>query len=74
MALVAFMRSWAGRLIRIVAGAVLVWFGLTHMAGPAGCLVAPAGAFAIAAGLVNACLIGPFFGLTLMGQRPATRQ
>ena len=72
MAFVAFMRSWAGRLIRIAAGALLVWYGLTQIIGPAGWLVAAVGFVPIAAGVVNFCLIGPLFGLTLMGQRPAT--
>ena len=70
MAFVGFMRSWAGRLIRIAAGALLVWYGLT---GPVGWLVAAVGIVPIAAGAVNFCLIGPLFGLTLMGRRPATR-
>ena len=73
MAFVAFMRSWAGRLIRIAAGALLVWYGLTQMTGPVGWLVAAVGIVPIAAGAVNFCLIGPLFGLTLMGRLPATR-
>ncbi len=33
MEFVAFMRSWAGRLIRIAAGALLMWYGMTQMIG-----------------------------------------
>ena len=73
MAFVGLMRSWAGRLVRIAAGARLVWYGLTQMIGPAGWLVAAFGIVPIAAGVVNFCLIEPLVGLTLMDQRPATR-
>ena len=40
MAFIGFMRSWMGRLIRIAAGALLVWYGLTQIVGPSGWLVA----------------------------------
>ena len=73
MEFVAFMRSWAGRLIRIAAGALLMWYGMTQMTGTAGLLVAALGVAPIAAGVFNFCLIGPLFGLTLMGHRPVTR-
>ena len=68
------VHAFVGRsIVRIAAGALLVWYGLTQIIGPAGWLVAAVGLVPIAAGVVNFCLIGPFFGLTLMGQRPATR-
>ena len=53
MAFVGFMRSWAGRLIRIAAGALLVWYGLTQVTGPVGWLVAAVGIVPIAAGAVT---------------------
>ena len=73
MAFVAFMRSWAGRVIRIAAGALLMWYGMTQMIGTAGLLVAALGVVPMAAGVFNFCLIGPMGGLTLMGHRPVTR-
>ena len=36
MAFVSFMQSWAGRLLRIGAGALMMWYGLTQMVGTGG--------------------------------------
>ncbi len=69
MGVVSFMRSWAGRLLRIVAGALLVWYGLAQLSGTRGLLLAAVGVVPILAGIMNFCLIGPLFGLTLMGRR-----
>jgi len=73
MGVVNFMRSWAGRLLRIAAGAVLVWYGTTQMSGTGGLVLAVVGVAPIAAGIFNFCLIGPRFGVTLMGHRPPSR-
>ncbi len=67
MAFVRFMRSWAGRLLRIGAGVVLLWYGLTQMAGTGGITLAVVGVIPIAAGVFNFYLLGPLFGVTLMG-------
>ena len=67
MEFVAFMRSWAGRLLRIAAGALLMWYGMMQMTGTAGLLVAALGVVPIAAGVFNFCLIGPLVGLTFVG-------
>ena len=68
MAFVSFMQSWAGRLLRIGAGVVMMWYGLTQMAGTGGIVLAVVGVVPIAAGLFNFCLLGPLFGVTLMGR------
>ena len=68
MAFVKFMQSWAGRLLRIAAGGVMMWYGLTQMAGPGGFTVAVVGVVPIAAGVLNFCLLGPLFGVSLMGR------
>ena len=68
MAFVRFMQSWAGRLLRIAAGAAMMWYGLTQMAGTAGFALAGVGLVPIAAGVFNFCLLGPLFGVTLMGR------
>jgi len=62
------MQSWAGRLLRIGAGALLLWYGLTQMAGTGGTVLAVVGLVPIAAGVFNFCLLGPLFGVTLMGR------
>ena len=74
MEFVAFMRWWAGRLIRIAAGAVLMWYGMTQMTGAAGLLLAAGGVVPIAADVFNFGLSGPLFGLTVIGHRPVTRR
>ena len=67
MAFVRFMQSWAGRLLRIGAGALMMWYGLTQMAGAGGIALAVVGVVPIAAGVFSFCLLGPLFGVTLMG-------
>ncbi len=71
MGFVTFMRSAAGRLLRIVAGTVMVWYGMTQMAGTGGTVLAVLGLVPIAAGVFNFCLLGPLFGVSLAG-RPKT--
>jgi hypothetical protein len=73
MAFVRFMQSWAGRLLRIGVGALMLWYGLTQMVGAGGIALAVVGVVPIAAGVFNFCLLGPLVGLTLMGY-PATRR
>ena len=73
MAVIRFMQSWAGRLLRIGTGGLMLWYGLTQMVGTGGIALAIVGVVPIAAGVFNFCLIGPLFGVTLMGY-PATRR
>lgn len=72
MGFVHFMQSAAGRLLRIVAGAVMVWYGMTQMAGTGGMVIAVVGLVPIAAGLFNFCLLGPLFGVSLTGRPKAS--
>lgn len=71
MGFVSFMRSWAGRLLRITVDAVIVWFGWTRLGGTAGTILALIGLVPIAAGVFNLCLLAPFFSVDLKG-RPLT--
>ncbi|WP_405136383.1 DUF2892 domain-containing protein [Nocardia sp. NBC_01388] len=68
MGIVEFMRSTAGRLIRIVAGIALIVIGLAALGGPAGVIVAVIGLVPVAAGVFNFCPLGPVFGVDLHGQ------
>jgi len=68
MDFVRFMQSWAGRGLRIGAGALLMWYGLTQMESTGGNVLAVVGLVPIAAGVFNFCLLGPLFGVTLMGR------
>ena len=71
MAFVRFMRSAAGRVLRIGAGVVLMWYGLTQMVGTVGIALAVVGVVPIAAGVFNFCLFGPLLGVDLMGHSSA---
>jgi uncharacterized membrane protein HdeD (DUF308 family) len=74
MGFVAFMRSIAGRLLRIVVGVVMIWLALTQMQRPSSYVVAIIGVVPILAGLLNFCLLGPLFHVDLWGRpKPATR-
>jgi hypothetical protein len=46
----------------------MMWYGLTQMAGTGGIALAVVGVVPIAAGVFNFCLLGPLFGVTLMGR------
>lgn len=72
MSFVEFMRSTAGRGLRIVAGIALVVVGIS-MGGAGGVILAVVGLVPLVAGVFNFCLAGPLFGVTLMGHKPAGR-
>jgi hypothetical protein len=61
---VKFMMDPAGRVLRIVLGLALIVWGFW---GGAGTLVGIIGFVPLLAGIVNFCLVAPFFGVTLMG-------
>ena len=73
MTFVRFMQSAIGRLLRIAAGALLMWYGLTQMAGTGGTVLAVVGVVPIAAGVFNFCLLGPLFGVSLTGRPTALK-
>ncbi|HZK77233.1 MAG TPA: DUF2892 domain-containing protein [Candidatus Kapabacteria bacterium] len=62
---VGFMRSPAGRTLRIVLGLFLIWWGFW---GDAGVIVGMIGFVPLAAGTVNFCLFAPLFGRTIWGE------
>lgn len=68
MAIVAFMQSAAGRLLRIVAGLALVAVGVFVVQGAWGFVLAVVGLVPLIAGIVGMCLLAPLFGLTLRGE------
>lgn len=69
MGFVTFMQSAAGRLLRIAAGAVMVWYGMTQMTGTSGTVLAVLGLVPIAAGLFGVCLLGPLLGGSLFRRK-----
>lgn len=66
MLLARFMSSGAGRLLRILAGVLLIAIGVA-VGGPAGWVLAVVGLVPIAAGATNVCLLGPIVGAPFKG-------
>lgn len=66
---VSFMGSAAGRLIRIVAGAGLIAWGLIGMGDTNGYIVAGIGMLPLLTGLLNICVVGPLLGEPLSGAK-----
>lgn len=66
---VTFMASTAGRLLRIVAGAALIAWGVLGLGGTTGIIVAIVGAVPLLAGLFDFCIFAPLFGAPLSGPK-----
>ena len=69
--LIKFLASTSGRLVRIVAGAALIAWGLIGLGGATGIVVAVVGAVPLLAGVFDFCVFAPLFGAPLSG--PAIR-
>lgn len=70
MALVGWMSKPAGRIVRIVAGLILIGVGL-YFQSLWGYVVAVVGVVPIVAGVFNFCLIGPLLGASFRAPSPA---
>jgi hypothetical protein len=68
MGLARFMASAAGRLIRIVVGVVLIYFGLAVVKGTGGWVLAVIGLVPVAAGGLNFCLLASFIKAPFWGK------
>jgi uncharacterized membrane protein HdeD (DUF308 family) len=66
---VKFMASTTGRIVRIVAGVVLIVLGLLVIGGTAGIIVAIVGAVPLLAGVFDFCVFAPLFGAPLSGPK-----
>ena len=64
-----FMASTSGRIIRVVAGAALIAWGLLGLGGTAGIIVAVVGAVPLLAGLFDFCVFAPLFGDPFNGSK-----
>ncbi|MBL8133651.1 MAG: DUF2892 domain-containing protein [Anaerolineae bacterium] len=71
MAFAKFMASTTGRLLRIVAGIVLIIVGLAVVQGTGGIILAVVGLLPLAAGVFDFCVFAPLFGQPFSG--PAIR-
>lgn len=67
MSFARFMATMTGRLVRIIAGLVLIVAGLFVMGGTAGTIVAIIGVLPVLAGVFNVCLIAPLIGAPFSG-------
>ncbi len=68
MGFVKFMASTAGRILRVVAGLVLIYVGYFVIKGVGGDILAVVGLAPIAAGVFDFCLLAPLFGAPLSGK------
>ena len=68
MKFVEFMTSTWGRLLRVVAGLVLVYVGYM-VPGAWGIVLMVVGAIVFLAGVLNYCLFAPFFGAPFWTKR-----
>jgi hypothetical protein len=62
------MASPSGRLLRVLAGIGLIYWGVS-LPSPTGTFLLVAGAVAIAAGVFNFCLIAPLIGAPFWGSK-----
>jgi hypothetical protein len=66
---IRFMASSTGRLVRIVAGVLLIFWGLVGLSGTTGVVVAIVGLVPVLAGVFDVCLFAPLFGAPFRGAR-----
>ncbi len=66
---VKYLASPVGRLIRVVAGIVLVVLGLLVVKNVGGIILALVGLVPLVAGLFDFCVFAPLFGAPLSGPK-----
>lgn len=62
-----FMANPMGRIIRVVAGAILIAIGIA-MKSTGGYVVAVIGALPLVAGILDVCIFAPLFGMPFTGK------
>jgi hypothetical protein len=66
---ISFLASGTGRIVRIVAGVILVAWGWFGLAGATGTIVALIGLVPLFAGIFDFCVFAPLFGAPLSGPK-----
>lgn len=66
--MIGFLASQTGRIIRIVAGAILVLLGLFVIKDTVGIIVAVIGLVPLLAGALDYCVFAPLFGQPFSGK------
>jgi hypothetical protein len=64
-----FLAGPAGRLVRVIAGVVLIVVGLAVVGGVGGWILAVVGLVPLVAGIFDWCFFAPLFGLPFLGPR-----
>ncbi|HMK73997.1 MAG TPA: hypothetical protein VK454_11705 [Myxococcaceae bacterium] len=68
MGFARFMASWPGRILRIVVGLFLAWYGFNVIHGGLGIAVSAFGVIAVLAGTLNLCLLAALLGAPFRGR------
>ena len=66
-ALFRFLANGAGRIVRIIAGLLLIAIGLLWVQGTAGWVLVIIGLVPLLAGAFDKCVFAPLFGLPFSG-------
>ena len=66
-AIFRFLASSAGRLVRAVAGLILIVVGIAVVSGVWGWILAIIGLVPLLAGVFDRCVFAPLFGLPFVG-------
>jgi hypothetical protein len=64
-----FLASPAGRVVRAIAGVVLIVVGIVVVKGAIGWILAVVGLVPLVAGVFDWCFFAPLFGLPFVGPR-----
>lgn len=67
--LIKFLASPTGRVVRVIAGVILVLWGMLGLGGATGIVVAVIGLVPLLAGLFDFCVFAPLFGAPLSGPK-----
>ncbi len=68
-----FLASSGGRIVRAVAGLILIALGIWLVSGAWGWVLIVVGLVPLAAGVFDFCVFAPLFGLPFVGERLRTR-
>jgi hypothetical protein len=71
---IRFMASPAGRILRLVAGAGIIAWGLMVTGGDTGKIIAAIGMLPILTGALNICVVAPLLGGPLSGSKVRASQ
>ncbi len=74
MSLISFLASSTGRVVRIIAGIVLIAIGLLVIGSTGGLILAVIGLVPLLAGIFDFCVFAPLFGASVSGKAIRSKQ